>query len=298
MIRPLLVLFAAASALAADNPFDLPLGGSGFKLLKTSASPRDQALSNAGAADPGAEPSANPATDSLDHTTISAGWIQNYGQIGGSQQEAAWMAPEGSWTVQGRLRYQGISDLQGRDDADQPTGSYAASTWAAEGGASAPLPWDGLRAGFLVGAGMDAVSDATSWGGWISGGLRWAPQAHPWAAGIEVQNLGMGTLSGQHRERLPAVVQAGVSWTQRWGDWAVVPMADLRLVADESPVVPLALEARWNGISLRTGFPVGRPEAMPSFGLGYLGDSWGIDAGLGWHSALGFAPSGQLTLRF
>jgi hypothetical protein len=145
---------------------------------------------------------------------------------------------------------------------------------------------------------MDAVSDATSWGGWISGGLRWAPAQHPWAAGIEIQNLGMGTLSGQYRERLPAVVQTGVSWTQRWGDWAVVPMADLRLVADESPVVPLALEARWNGISLRTGFPVGRPEAMPSFGLGYLGDSWGIDAGLGWHAALGFAPSGQLTLRF
>jgi hypothetical protein len=298
MIGPLFALLAATSALAGENPFDLPLGGSGFKLLKASASPRDQALSGAGAGGPGIETSANPATDSADHTTISAGWIEDYGQLGGSQQDARWEIPYGAWTAEGRLRYQGFSNIPGRDDQDQITGNYAASTWALEGGASAPLPLEGLRAGFLLGAGMDAVSDATSWGGWISGGLRWAPAQHPWAAGIEIQNLGMGTLSGQYRERLPAVVQAGVSWTQRWGDWAVIPMADLRLVADETPVVPVALEARWNGISLRTGFPVGRPEAMPSFGLGYLGDSWGIDAGLGWHAALGFAPSGQITLRF
>jgi hypothetical protein len=75
-------------------------------------------------------------------------------------------------------------------------------------------------------------------------------------------------------------------------------MADLRLVADEDLTWPVALEARWNGFSLRTGFPIAQSEARPSLGVGYLGDSWGIDAGLGWHSALGFAPSGQLSLKF
>jgi hypothetical protein len=120
----------------------------------------------------------------------------------------------------------------------------------------------------------------------------------PLSAGLSVQNLGYGSKSGDYRERLPTIAQGGLSWTFRWGDWSVVPMADVRLVADEDLTYPVALEARWNGFSLRAGFPVARSEARPSFGAGYLGDSWGIDAGLGWHSALGFAPSGQLSLRF
>lgn len=298
MIRLLSAALLAIAASAAANPFDLPEGGAGFKLLKSFATPRDQALSGAGTGGPGIELSANPATDSVRQTSISAGWIQTYGQLGGSLQDVLWQIPFGGWNAEGRLRYEGFSDIPGRDESAQSTGTYGASTWSGEGGFSAPLPWDGLRAGFVVGGGMDAVSDATAWGAWVSGGLRWAPRALPLGVGLAVENLGMGTTSGQYRERLPAIVQLGLSWTQEWGDWTVIPMADLRQVADEDMVVPLALEVRWNGLSLRTGFPVGRSEARPSFGLGYLGDSWGVDAGLGWHAALGFAPSGQLTLRF
>jgi hypothetical protein len=298
MIRFLSASLLATTALAAANPFDLPSGGSGFKLLKAFATPRDQALSGAGTGGPGIELSSNPATDSVRQTTISAGWIQSYGQFGGSLQDARWQIPYGGWNMEGRLRYQGFSDIPGRDGTDLSTGTYGASSWSAEDGLSAGLPLDGLRGGLIVGGGMDAVSDATAWGAWVSGGLRWTPRALPLGIGLALENLGMGTKSGQYRERLPAVMQLGVSWTQKWGDWAVIPMVDLRQVADEDLVVPVALEAQWNGLSLRTGFPVGRPEARPSFGLGYLGDSWGIDAGLGWHAALGFAPSGQLTLRF
>lgn len=298
MSRFFRVALFSATALAVANPFDLPAGGSGFKLLKTFSTPRDQALSAAGTGGPGIELSANPATDSAGRTTVSAGWVEAYGQLGGSLQDARWQIPFGGWNAEGRLRYEGFSDIPGRDGSDQGTGTYAASAWSAEGGVSTSLPLEGLRAGLILGGGMDAVSDATAWGAWISGGLRWAPKAFPLGVGLAVENLGMGTTSGEYRERLPAVVQLGLSWTQKWGDWSVIPMVDLRHVADEDLVVPVALEAQWNGISLRTGFPVGRSEARPSFGLGYLGDSWGVDAGLGWHAALGFAPSGQLTLRF
>jgi len=291
-------MLLAAAALAAANPFDLPQGGSGFKLLKSFASPRDQALSGGGTGGPGIELSANPATDSVDKSTISAGWIQTYGQFGGSLQGARWQIPIGAWNAEGRVRYEGFSDIPGRDESGQSTGTYGASTWSTEAGFSAPLPWEGLRAGLILGGGMDAVSDATAWGAWASGGVRWAPSSLPLGVGLAVDNLGIGTTSGQYRERLPAVVQLGASWTQKWGDWTVIPMADVRKVADEDFVLPLALEILWNGISMRTGFPIGRPEARPSFGLGYMGDSWGLDAGLGWHAALGFAPSGQLTLRF
>ena len=298
MIRLLSASLLVSTALAAANPFDLPQGGSGFKLLKSTATPRDQALSGAGTGGPGIDLSANPATDSVGKSAISAGWVQTYGQFGGSLQDTRWQVPFGDWNAEGRLRYEGFSGLPGRDGTDQGTGTYAASTWSAEAGFSAPLPLDGLRAGLILGGGMDAVSDATAWGGWVSGGLRWAPRLFPLGVGLAVENLGMGTPSGVYRERLPAVVQLGLSWTQIWGDWTVIPMVDLRQVADEDFVAPVALEVQWNGLSLRTGFPVGRPEARPSFGLGFLGDSWGIDAGLGWHAALGFAPSGQLTLRF
>jgi hypothetical protein len=297
MIRPFVAGLLAVTALAAANPFDLPQGGSGFKLLKSFASPRDQALSGAGAGGPGIDLSANPATDSVNKTSISAGWIQTYGQFGSSLQGARWQVPFGDWNAEGRARYEGYSDIPGRDGVDQGTGTYGASTWSLEGGFSAPLPVDGLRAGLIVGGGMDAVSDATAWAGWVSGGLRWAPSSLPLGVGISVANVGGGTKSGQYRERLPAVLQAGLSWSQKWGDWTVIPMIDARQVADEDLVVPVGLEIQWNGAALRAGFPVGRPEARPSFGVGYLGDSWGIDAGLGWHAALGFAPSGQLTLR-
>lgn len=289
-----------ASALAAGaNPFSIPDGGSGFKLLKTLTTPRSQALSGAGAAQPGTDPGANPAIDSTDRMALSAGWVQSYGQFQGSYQEADWILPSDSWSWMGRARYAGFGDIPGRDESAQSTGSYSASSWSLEGGLSAPLPvLEGLRGGFLVGGGMDEVSDATSNGGWFSAGLNWAPGSLPFAAGVSVRNLGHGSVSGNDPERLPATVQMGVSWKGQWGDWTVVPMADLLLVADADPTTPVGVEVRWNGAMLRAGFPLGQPEARPSFGFGYLGEAWGVDAGLGWHAALGFAPSGRLTFRF
>jgi hypothetical protein len=267
-------------------------------MLKASASPRDQALSGAGAAAPGCDMSENAAVDSSQRSLLSVGWIETYSRFEGSEQEAQWRFPVHGMVGLGRIRYQGFSDIPGRDEDDNSTGTYSASTWALEAGVSGALPVQGLRGALLLGGGMDAVSSATAWGGWVSGGLAWASSRLPFSAGLSVQNLGHGTKSGDYDERLPAIAQLGVSWTFQCGNWQIVPMADARLVADEDMTWPLALEARWNGFSLRTGFPVARAEARPSFGVGYLGQSWGIDAGLGWHSALGFAPSGQLSLLF
>jgi hypothetical protein len=295
MIDRLSACALLAVVAAGANPFSLPDGGSGFKLLKTSTSPRSQALSDAGTADPATDPSSNPAVDSASRLELSAGWVQSYGRLDGSYQQADWILPSSDWTWMGRVRYAGFGDIPGRDDAGRSTGTYAAGSWAAEGGLSIPVSvLDGLRAGLLAGGGSESVSDVTDFAGWISAGLDWAPRSLPWAAGLSVQNFGATDGS----DRLPAVVQLGVSWKAHLSDWTLVPMADLRLVADEAPVVPVGMEALWNGIALRAGYPVGRPESRPSFGAGYQGDSWGIDVGLGWHAALGFAPSGRLSVRF
>ena len=295
MIRRLAASVACAAVAAAANPFSIPDGASGYKLLKTLTSPRSQALSGAGVAEPGLDAGSNPALDSTDHLQLSAGWVQAYGRMDGSYQEASWVVPWSNWTWEGRALYAGFGDIPGRDGNDLPTGTYAASTWAVEAGASIPVSAvDGLRAGLVAGGGSESVSDATSIAGWASAGLRWAPSNLPWAVGIAVRNLG----ETDNSDRLPVVVQGGASWTGRWGDWTVVPMADVRLASDEDLVVPLAVEVRWNGAFLRSGFAVGQPEARPSFGVGFQGDAWGLDAGLGWHAALGFAPSGRLSLRF
>lgn len=293
-----LACLAWIGQVSADNLLDLPLGATGFKILKAVGTSREQALSQSGVGSPGLDAEANPATDTASRSLLSVGWVRTYAQFDGSLQEARWVMPiNPRWNFQARARYQGFEDLEGRDGFDQKTGTYSASAWALDAGFSAPTPWDGLRAGLFLGGGMNSLSNVMSFAGWATGGVRYAPANTPWALGLSVSNLGLATESGDSAESLPATLQAGGSWTFHWNRWAFVPMADVRIVADEEWTVPVGFEARWEGVSLRTGFPVGRPEAAPSFGCGYLGEAWGIDAGLGWHQALGFAPSGRITVR-
>lgn len=295
MIARTFSLVVASALVAGANPFSLPDGGSGFKLLKTPTTPRSQALSGAGAARPGLDPASNPALDSADRMELAAGWVQSYAKFEGSYQEADWISPAGSWTWTARARYGGFGEIPGRDESDLSTGTYAASSWSAEAGLTVPVERiRGLRVGLLGGGGSESVSDASEVAAWISGGLSWAPPDHPWSVGLSVENLGRTGGS----DRLAAVVQAGFAWTAHLGDWTVIPLADVRQVADEDLVFPVGVELAWNGVVFRSGFPIGRTEARPSFGMGYRGDSWGVDAGLGWHAALGLAPSGRLSVLF
>ncbi|HNY29684.1 MAG TPA: hypothetical protein PKO15_02245 [Fibrobacteria bacterium] len=286
-----LVLAGLANLFA--SPLDLPLGGSDFKLLKAPAGPVSQAFSQGGVSR--SDLAGNPAVDSVSSTWIGIGWMESYTKFEGSGQEAVWQAPMGRWSFLGHARYEGFDGLEGRSETDRPTGDYSAYTWALEGGASVRLPWQGWQLGAMLGGGMEAVSNASAYAGWGSMGLRVAEPSRPWAFGVVASNLG---LAGSDRSwvDLPAVIQGGGSWAFRLERWTLVPMADVRWVADEDIVFPVAFEARWEGARLRTGFPVGRPEAAPSFGAGWTSDSWAIDLGLGWHTALGLAPSGRLSL--
>ncbi|HNC99491.1 MAG TPA: hypothetical protein PKW90_25380, partial [Myxococcota bacterium] len=153
-----------------------------------------------------------------------------------------------------------------------------------------------IQIGVLVGGGMEAVSDAKAWAGWGTLGLRYRPQGAAWAVGATASQLGVAG-SDRGWVDLPAVLQAGGTYRFDLGRWALIPGADFRWVADEEWVVPVGLEARWEGAALRAGFPIGRPEAAPSFGAGWQSETWGIDLGLGWHWALGLAPSGRISVR-
>jgi hypothetical protein len=144
---------------------------------------------------------------------------------------------------------------------------------------------------------MDIVANASSWAGWMSLGATYHLADAPWSTGLSWRNIGMGTTSGDHAENLPMVIQWGGAWTQPMGSWSLVPMADVKWVADEDIQFPVALEARWRILSLRTGFVVGRSEALPSLGLGLAWDGWTIDLGTGWHQSLGFSPAGRFGFQ-
>lgn len=288
---PAFVLVSGACLFA--SPLDLPQGGSDFKLLKSPAGPVAQSLSQAGVSR--SDLGTNPAVDSVPATQIAIGWMESYSKFEGSGQEALWQVPFRKWSLLGHARYEGFDGLEGRSETDRPTGEYSAYTWALEAGATIALPWNGWKTGVMLGGGMEAVSNASAYAGWGSGGLRYAAPSVPWAAGLSISNFGVAG-SDRNWVDLPAVVQAGGSWSFHLDRWTLTPMADVRVVADEDLVFPVGFEARWEGARLRTGFPIGRPEAAPSFGAGWWAETWAIDLGLGWHSALGLAPSGRLSL--
>lgn len=303
MTSPFRTLPAFALAVSAIGSivhaswFDLPAGGSGFKLLKLDATPSSLALSGSGVGIGSTDFLRNPATDSVDLVTLSAGYGTTFSRLDGSLQQGAWSMPSGSWTVSAMARFEGFGDIPGRDEADRSTGTYSASSWAFDAGLAGPTGIDGLRAGLDAGAGMDAVADANAWAGWIGLGARYQPKDAKWSMGASLKNLGVATTSGEHAEDLPATVQIGGAWYQKLSDWTLIPSADIKLVADEDAQFPVGLEARWNILTLRTGYVVGRAEALPSFGLGLEWDGWIVEASTAWHQALGLAPGARLGIK-
>lgn len=291
-------LLTVATIPISASIFDLPDGGAGFKLLKIDASPASLALSGAGVGSVSEDPVRNPATDSVGKTTLTAGYGRSFSKMDGSLQQATWAVPDGRFTWNAIARFQGFEDIPGRDGDDRSTGTYGASSWALDAGLSSSTSIPGLRAGATLGAGMNAVSEASAWGAWMSFGVVFQPDSSRWSLGASIRNLGAGTTSGDHSEQLPLIAQAGATWHQALGNWTLIPMADIKMVADEELQFPIALEARWNIISFRTGYVLGRDEFLPSLGLGLEWDSWLLDAGTAWHGALGFAPAARLGVRF
>jgi hypothetical protein len=277
--------------------FDLPAGGAGFKLLKLDATPASLAHSGSGVARAGFDPILNPATDTIGFSTLAAGYGATFQKFEGSLQQAAWTLPDDDWTWNALARFEGFENLQGRDDEGRSTGTYSASSWAIDAGLSLPVLVDGLRVGATLGTGMDMVANASSWAGWLSLGATYRTAQSPWSAGLSVRNIGMGTTSGNHGTNLPLTIQIGGAWHQALGTWTLVPMADLKMVADEDLQVPVALEAKWRILALRAGYIVGRDEALPSLGLGLAWEGWSLDLGTGWHQALGFAPAARLGFQ-
>jgi hypothetical protein len=288
---------ATLGSVAQASWYDLSAGGAGFKLLKLDAAPTALALSGSGVGAPGTDLARNPATDSVELVVLSTGYGATYSRLDGSLQQAAWTVPSGAWTFSALARFEGFSDIPGRDESDRPTGTYSASSWAFDAGLSGPTGIDGLRAGASLGAGMDAVADADAWAGWLGLGLVYRPAGTNWSLGASARNLGVGTTSGLHSEKLPATFQVGGVWNQKLSNWTFTPTADAKFVADEDLQFPIGFEAKWNVLSLRTGYVVGRDEARPSFGLGLDWEGWIVEVSTGWHQALGFAPGARIGIK-
>lgn len=273
-----------------------PAGASGYKLLKLDISPRTAALSGAGVARPELEQDLNPAIATPDRTRLGAGWTSGYARLEGRVEHASWAMPAPGGALFGRLRFQGFEDIEGYDAEDRSTGTYTASTWAAGLGYGLSLSKlvPGLSVGLRASGGMNHVASVASWAGWADLGTRW--EKGEWAAGATIRNWGLASVSDQDHETLPLQTQLGGSWTRSLPhDWSVSVLADARWTVDEEWTAPLGLESRWGMLALRTGWTLGLEESRPSFGVGVLGDSWGVEASLAWHGALGLSPGMALT---
>jgi len=288
-----LILLAASAASAQLSE---PAGSSGYKLLKLDISPRQAALSGAGTALPESDPDASPAIRAPIGTRLTAGWTSGYAQLDGQIEHASWQSAVLGGAAFGRLRFQGFEGIEGYDGESRPTGTYTAATWGAGLGCSHPLDLlaPGLTAGLALHGGMNRVETATSWAGWTDLGLRWNRGA--FGLGGSVRNWGLASTSGEDPETLPLQTALGASWTRALpADWTVSVLADARWTVDEEWTLPLGLEARWGVLALRSGMQLGLEEARPSFGVGILGSSWGLDASLAWHGALGLSPGMTLS---
>lgn len=289
-------LLVALGAPLVGAQLSEPAGSTGYKLLKLDVSPRTAALSGAGAALPELDQDVNPAIAVPDKIRLSAGWTSGYERLDGRIEHASWAAPAAGGAFLGRLRFQGFEDLDGYDVEDRSTGSYTASTWAAGVGWAGPLTRlvPGLSAGARASGGMNHVAAVSSYAGWIDLGARW--ERGPWAAGGAVRNWGFASVSDHDHETLPFQAQLGGSWTASLpAGWTLSVLGDARWTVDEEWTLPVGLEGRWGVLSLRSGWALGLDESRPSFGVGVLGESWGVEASLAWHGALGLSPGMSLV---
>ena len=288
---PLLVLAAICGAQLSE-----PSGASGYKLLKLDISSRTAALSGAGVASPELEQDLNPAFAAPDKIRLGAGWTSGYSRLDGRIEHAAWAMPAAGGALFGRLRFQGFEGIEGYDNEDRSTGTYTASTWAfgvGYGHSLAPLV-PGLSAGVRASGGMNTVASVGSWAGWGDLGLRWTNG--PWALGATIRNWGLASVSDQDHETLPLQTQFGGAWTKGLScDWTISVLTDARWTVDEEWTLPVGLESRWGVLALRSGWNLGLKDSRPSFGVGILGESWGVEASLAWHGALGLSPGMSLS---
>jgi hypothetical protein len=244
---------------------------------------------------------------SLAHAPLPGGatqdWLAGGGKLGGAGTR---------WGLQGLFQREG--DLEGRDAANNPTGSLSVNDLAL--GASLAQP---LGAFVTAGAGAEWVHESLAGtngsGVSFSAGLR--ADAGPLGFGLAARHLGGEMRYPGARYDLPEVLAAGVSWTDA--------AHGLRVNADyESPrhyydSVRLGGEWLWRDrLAFRAGYrlamsaPSDATVSGPAFGIGAgVGSMWldyaflldGGDTsgehrvGLTFRPAFHFAGGGERPLR-
>jgi len=203
---------------------------------------------------------------SLSHAPLPGGASQDWLAAGG-------LGPGGTrWGLQALFHREG--DLEGRDAADNPTGSIAVSDVAV----GARLAHS-LGSYVTAGAGAEWVHESLAGvnGAGVSfeAGLR--ADAGPVGVALAARHLGGGMHYAGATYDMPAVIAAGVSWTDA--------LRGLRIDADyEAPshyynTVRVGGEWRWHDrVALRTGYrmALAAPSDVSTSGLAF-----GMGAGVG-----------------
>jgi len=162
-------------------------------------------------------------------------------------------------------------NLEGYDEAANPTGSFGWSEYEVSVSAGAPL-----GRSLAVGAAGKLLREdigAYSANGWaIDLGAQWAPEIGlPLRFGLAVKNLGPPMKFIETEFDLPLTVQGGVSWRRALGSSGgrLTVAGDLRSVRDDGTSALFGAEYGYgNLLSFGVGYQGGRETQDVSFGLG------------------------------
>jgi len=177
------------------------------------------------------------------------------------------------------LSFNGIwtDNLEGYDEAANPTGSFGYSAYEAAVALGSEVRW-----GLTIGGSLSYLREdignysATGWTGGV--GVQWKPEVWgaggaPVSLGLAVRNIGPGMTYISEEFELPLTVQGGVTWTHRRPGRAnsVRIAAEVRHVRDE-------------GSAFLAGAEYGFLDLL-SLGLGYqtAHDTRDLSVGLGAH---------------
>jgi len=195
---------------------------------------------------------------------------------------------KGSTTV--GLAFNGIwtDNMEGYDEAGNPTGAFGYSAYDALLAAGTAGPW-GTRLGASFHYLNEAIGSYSASGWAVDLGCPWTPtRSSPFQFGFAVRHLGPAMSFIAESFDLPLTIQGGIAWQKGFSSLgsALTVAAELRHIRDQGMGLLLGGEYLYRNLL--------------SFGAGYLGgeDSRGASLGMGiHHGALalhyGYVPVSQ-----
>ena len=256
-------------------------GSTSFGFLKFSLSSRSAGLGGAGAGLVSgiADADLNPAAAARDSGGIAFGqtYLQSASATGSF---VSWNIPWDKRRITVQVRYLGYDNIPGYSESNQSTADYGAHTIKMQAGTAGNVL--GVDYGASAAFAQNNIDDKTYAAGLLNLGLR---RALPYglSAGLSMMNADFWISKATDGSAIlaPTVFQGGVAYSRAVpGNLQVSAALDAFKPNDDNLSFPAGVEACWqNTLSLRLGYPLGKPkgEAPTTLGVGLQWSRYGFE---------------------